>query len=189
MIGQISMSIAGKHTDLELLQRCANNDSKAQFLLHKRHYGLLLVIGMRYTKSREDAEEVISEAFYKIFQNASNYKGKGTVVSWMSRITINTALDQVRKTNKYRSVFFPGKIPDRPIKNTALTNLGTERLIELIQKLPSASRTVFSLYVIEGYPHKEIARLLEISVGTSKWHLNNARKILQKAISKKGLNS
>lgn len=171
-------------TDEELLSAAGLGDAKAQYKLHQRYYGKLLGVCMRYARSRQDAEEIVNEAFCKIFMNTAQYRGEGKVGAWMRRITVYTAIDQVRKDTRYKKVFFPAFIPDTPIQNEALSNLGVEELVQLIQQLPASSRLVFSLFVVEGYSHAEIGAVLGISAGASKWHLNKARKQLQEALKK-----
>lgn len=182
------MSITKTYTDEELLELLLKEETRGQYLMYKKYYGYLLSVCMRYTSCKEDAEEIVNESFFKIFKNLDQYKGDGSLIGWMYKIVVFTAIDHTRKYTKYRKVFFPGIIPDQPIQNTAIDQMSAEELLELLQGLPDASRTVFSLFVLEGYSHKEIAVLLKISVGTSKWHLNNARKLLQNAIGNKSRN-
>lgn len=180
-----SMPLANIITDVELLRLSGIGNRKAQYQLHERHYGRMLGVAMRYAGSRENAEEIVSEAFIKIFDSADQFGGRGTVVGWMDKITFYTAIDYVRKFTRYKKVYFPGMVPDQPIHNLALANLAASELLALLQELPEGSRAVFSLYVVEEYTHPEIAELLGISVGTSKWHLNQARKKLRKALQQK----
>jgi len=119
-------------TDRELLDACADNDRRAQYQLHQRYYGRMLGVCLRYIRKREVAEEVLNEAFCKIFQKATTYRGEGDVAAWMIKLTVYTAIDQVRKEAKYKQVFFPGLVPDRPIENEVLGNMDAEALLELI---------------------------------------------------------
>jgi len=178
------MSTVPEKTDLTLLNTAGKGDTVAQYKLHQRYYGKLLGVCMRYARSREDAEEMVNEAFCKIFMNTRQYRGEGEVGAWMRRITMYTAIDQVRKNARYRKVYFPAFFPDIPIQNEALSNLGVEELVNMVQQLPDSSRLVFSLFVIEGYSHAEIGAALKISEGASKWHLNKARKLLQDNLQK-----
>jgi RNA polymerase sigma factor (sigma-70 family) len=168
--------------DEVLLQGCIEQHRLAQEYLYRRYYGRLLGIPMRYCNSRDEAEEILNVAFVKIFENVSQYQGTGALGGWMARIIFNTTIDFVRKRASYRRLHDHATQADLPIENTAMSNLAIEELYELIQQVPAASRAVFNLYVIEGYKHQEIATLLGIDEGTSKWHLSKARGILQKLL-------
>lgn len=139
---------------------------------------------MRYTGSKEEAQEILNTGFLKAFQSIDNYKHDGDIGGWLAQIMFTTTIDFVRKKVKYeqRNVFI--ELDATATDPTPIDRLSLEELYQEIQKLPPASRNVFSLYVVEGYKHREIAELLNISQNTSKWHLANARSILQTKIKR-----
>lgn len=137
-------------------------------------------ICIRYTKTEADAMEALNTGFYKVFMNIENYDSqKSTLYTWIRTIIINSCIDRIRK-NENLSFQKPiddsaGRIADPSATDTA----GYHQLLHYVRNLPPASRTVFNLYIMEGYSHKEIASMLSISENTSKWHVSEARKKLQ----------
>ncbi len=174
-------------TDLELLRGCQQQDRLAQKYLYQRYFGRLMSVCMRYTGNREEAMEVLNTAFLKILEQVKTYQPTGSFSGWMATIAFNTAIDQVRSRTTYKKIMDFNVEKDVSIENPALDNLATEELFELIQTLPTATRTVFCLNILDGYAHKEIAALLNISEGTSKWHVAEARKILKHLITQANL--
>lgn len=173
----------------ELLQRCRKNDRKAHNELYRHCFGYLMAICLRYFNNREDAEDQLNQGFLKIITNLDKYREEVPFGSWISRIMVNTIIDNFRRDKKRREhmtgtdideVPKPGKVDF----NEAAQELEAEELRSMIQELPDMSRKVFNLYAIEGYSHKEIGEMLEISDGTSKWHVSFARKTLQGMIKK-----
>jgi RNA polymerase sigma-70 factor (ECF subfamily) len=137
---------------------------------------------MRYTNNREDATDILNQAFLKIFNNLHQYQETGPFGAWMAKIVFHTAIDHARHTSTYRKVINFSIEADQSVESDINSRLDVEDLYRLIQKITPASRTVFSLYVVDGYKHNEIADMLGISVGTSKWHLSNARTEMQKQV-------
>jgi RNA polymerase sigma factor (sigma-70 family) len=174
------------HSSDELLrQGCIEKNRLAQELLYKRYHGNFLGIAMRYTNDRSEAIEVLNKAFLKIFNSLEQYRSEGPFAGWMSRIVFHTAIDHVRLRSAYhKNVSFNLENADQPIQSEAISQLENDDLFRLIQKLPEKARTVFSLYVLEGYKHQEIAELLQIEEGTSKWYLSQARNELKHQIHK-----
>jgi RNA polymerase sigma-70 factor (ECF subfamily) len=134
-----------------------------------------------------DAEQLMQDSFLKIFNHMNDYSGKGSFEGWMRRIVVNTCLDYLKSKYLKNSMqlHFPNEIGESAtfsISNNALDKIAMKDLLGIIQTLPPMSRTVFNLFVFEGYSHKEIGKLLEMSEGTSQWHVNNARKSLQQKI-------
>lgn len=170
-------------TDAELVAGCRRQHRLAQRYLYQRYFGKMLGICMRYTSAREEAEDVLNRAFLKIFQNIGEYEEQGALSGWMATVTLRTAIDYVRSTVKYRQVIAFDSDQDLPFDADALDQLFAEDLYRLIQRLPQASRAVFSLNVVEGYTHREIAEMLGINVNTSKWHLAEAKKQLREWVT------
>ena len=176
------MKYTPQSNEQDLIQGCRDKDRLAQKYLYQRYFGKMLGICMRYTKNREEAVEVLNIAFFKVLNNLDKYAPSGPFGGWVARIVFNTSIDFVRKQNSYKKVMDFNVEKENSIENEALDNLATEELFKAIQKLSPANRTVFSLYVIEGFKHHEIAKELNISEGTSKWHLANARKTLREIL-------
>ncbi|MEM1217434.1 MAG: RNA polymerase sigma factor [Bacteroidota bacterium] len=173
-----------KSTDAELLEGCRNRHPLAQKYLYQRYFGQMIGICMRYTSNRCEAEEVLNQAFLKVFQNLHQYRGTGALGGWIAQIVFRTSIDFVRSHITYRKVIDFQSTYEGVIQNPALDNLAAEEILRLLQKIPRAAKTVFNLYVIEGYKHHEIADILGISEGTSKWHLSEARKHLKKLLKR-----
>jgi RNA polymerase sigma factor (sigma-70 family) len=175
----------------ELLEGCLQNDRKCQELLYKQFYGYAVGVCMRYVPNREEAVEVVNDGFLKVFQNVQKYDAEKPFKIWMRRIMINTALDHYRQNVKHQNNT-DLSVAENTIAASDSDNiyntLAHEDLIELIQQLTPAYRTVFNLYVIDGYSHEEISRQLGISEGTSKSNLARARENLRVMLSKKKSN-
>lgn len=160
------------------------NDRKAQELLYKQFYGSMIAICMRYTRHEEDALEVLHNGFLKVFKHLSSYDaGKASLYTWIKTIMVNSAIDFIRARQKFKNqVELKETHEAGSIDNDAIQRMGSAELLQLIQKLPMATQTVFNLYVIEGYNHREIGSILGISDGTSKWHLSEARRLLKQLL-------
>jgi RNA polymerase sigma-70 factor (ECF subfamily) len=174
-------------TELDLLQACQRHDRRAQQLLYDRYAPLLFGVCKRYVKSREDAEDVLVEAFYKILTNIHYFKNEGSLEGWMRRIVVNEALMFLRKQHNFNmTVEINTQLDTEAEPLTAVDELAAQDILDLLDGLPTGYRTVFNLYVIEGYKHREIADLLGISIHTSKSQLILAKKKLQDLLE--GLN-
>lgn len=171
-------------TEQELINGCKCHNRLHQEELYKSYYSLFLKVCVRYAKDWHDAEQLLQDGFLKIYSHMEAYEGKGSFEGWMRRIMVNTCLDYLK--SKYLKDAKQMHYPEAPIEsvnfsvqNVALSNIAMKDLLGLIQELPPMSRTVFNLFVFEGYSHKEVSKILGISEGTSQWHVNNARKNLQ----------
>ena len=169
-------------SDEELVQRCINKDAVAQEYLFKRFSGKLLGLCSRYCDSLEEAEDVMQDGFIKIFQKIESFRNQGSLEGWMKRIMVNTALDAFRK-NKNSRFSIDIETIEYPSANHSVTDSMEARdLMKVIQSMPTGFRTVFNLFAIEGYPHKEIAQMLGITESTSKSQYSRARAYLQKIL-------
>lgn len=179
------------HIDVKLLKACAKNKRKAQEELYKACFLFLMPICKRYHKNNEDAHAAYNDVFLKILDNLSKLD-LDTVpfASWAKRVMTNALIDEYRRNRKYREQiqkcdeertleFF-----SRGVSNEAITNYNENSVLRLLEYLKPDSKRVFILYVIEGYSHKEISDIMDMSVGTSKWHLSTARKELREMITK-----
>lgn len=165
-----------------LLEGCLKENRLAQKYLYQRYAGVMLGICMRYAGSRDEAMEMLNAAFFRVFKSIHQFDGSGALKAWISKIVIHACIDWVRSQAAYRKRFVLGVTREAAINNGALEKLNEEDLLEKVQLLPPTSRLVFTLFVIEGYSHKEIAEVIDISVGTSKWHLSEARKRLKEML-------
>jgi RNA polymerase sigma factor (sigma-70 family) len=168
-------------TDAGLIEACLKDDRTAQAQLYKKYYGTMMAVCMRYLGNRDNALEVLNNAFLKVFRSLGDYAYKGSFEGWIRRIVYHCALDYIRQNTKYRN---QSDIEDiqLAVDATAMQKLYVEDLLALLTEVPLASRTVFNMYVLDGYKHEEIAEQLGISSGTSKWHLSEARRILKMKI-------
>lgn len=169
----------------ELVKACRNNERSAQKMLYDRYAALFLSICQRYLKDRGLAEDAMIEAFYSIFVKIKAYKGLGSFEGWMKRIVVTTCLMKLRK--RKLSLTNIDEVHDpRSQSADPESQLFEKDLLQLLNKLPDGYRTVFNLYAIEGYKHREIAQMLEISINTSKSQLIQARKKLSDLIEEQG---
>ncbi len=143
----------------------------------------MMQLCLRYTKNEDDATEVLNTAFLKVFVNIQRYEpGRASLYTWIRTIVINGCIDFIKKKDRIEPHHELENATEVMINADVIDKMEVSRLLYLIRQLPTATQAVFNLYVIEGYNHKEIAQLLNISEGTSKWHLSEARKNLQQMI-------
>jgi RNA polymerase sigma factor (sigma-70 family) len=165
----------------ELIRKARNADAAAQKYLFEQWSAKMLMLCRRYVKNAEDAEELMLNGFFKFFTHLSsfNYQGDASLQAWLKKIMINECLMFMRKKNLF--VIVSEKRQDEiSIEDEALNNLSAAEIFNLIIQLPAGYRTVFNLYAVEGMSHKEVAKLLGISEGTSKSQLSKAKAMLQK---------
>ena len=157
--------------------------------LYKVYYSMFLKVCARYAKNMMDAEQLLNDGFLKIFTQIDKYGNTGSFEGWMKRVMINTCLDYLRSTylKEEMTMHVNAILPEETnlsVSNEGLESLEFRELVDLIQVLPAMTRTVFNLFVFEGFNHKEISEQLDISEGTSHWHVHQARNVLQKKIMK-----
>lgn len=171
----------------EIIQACIKKERKAQFELFKLCYGFLMAICRRYYSNKEDSEAILNKAFLKILDNLKKYRTEVPFKLWIRRIMINTIIDEFRKEKKYREQM---QFSESPVEennselNIADLKLDAAYLYKMLDELPDMSRKVFCLFAIDGFKHSEIAVQMEISEGTSKWHVSNARSLLREMLEK-----
>jgi RNA polymerase sigma factor (sigma-70 family) len=174
------------HSEATLIQRLIEQDRSAQKQLYDRYSPLMFSVCRRYLRSREDAEEALVSGFYKIFANIASYTGGGSFEGWIRRIMVNEALMQLRKS---QPLVFPGDSfvpPDTEDSFSIEADISAREILALLDELPPGYRTVFNLYVLEGFKHHEIAEALQISINTSKSQLLLAKEKLRKLLTAKG---
>lgn len=177
-----------------LLKDCIGGDRKAQYLLYKSCFQVLMGVCMRYRREESEAAAILNVGFLKILNNLDRYRADAPFEAWIKRIMINTLIDDFRKNRKVKELieytdFSELEYSDHTFDfNEADKQFDAEQLEALIKMLPPMSQKVFNLCAIDGYTHKEVGERLGISEGTSKWHLSYARKKLIE-LMKKEMNS
>lgn len=170
----------------QLIDECIDRDRKAEFRLYKICYSYLMSICLRYTRNADRAAEVLNIGFLRILNNLDKYRSDVPFKSWIRRVMINTLINEYKKEKRHNeTVLYVEDLYDSDKYselNDAIPKLDADKIYEMIATLPAASQQVFNLYFIDGYKHREIADMLDISEGTSKWHLNAAREKLKKMI-------
>lgn len=170
-------------TEEELIEQCRAKDRRAQKLLFDRYSPKMFGVCRRYVKSYDDAEDVMVEGFYKVLSNIDKFKGEGSFEGWIRRIMVNQSLMFLRKNNNFKLTV---EISNVTISASPVIedDLAAKDILGLLNMLPTGYRTVFNLYVIEGYKHREIAEILDISINTSKSQLILAKKRLKELVEK-----
>lgn len=166
-----------------LIEACLNNDRNAQFSFYEKYSKKVFGICLRYAKNATDAEDILQEGFIKVFRYLKDYSGKGPIEGWMRRIMITTALNYYKKKNLLNKEVDPETTRvSLPNDYEVLSKMTHEEILHLIHELPFGYQTVFNLNTIEGYSHKEISKMMNISVNTSKSQLSRAKHSLRKKI-------
>lgn len=178
------------------MSACLDNNRQAQHELYQRFAYMMNGVCLRYASNKEEAEDLLQESFVKAFQSLHAYSGKGALGGWLRKIAINSALEQFRKNKALKNWGIHVEVDERQIRisDEAIEQLALEDLLLKIQQLPKGFRTVFNLYAVEGFTHKEIGEFLGISAGTSKSQYSRARIMLrtmiqdEKKLEQKNLN-
>ncbi|MEO6305924.1 MAG: RNA polymerase sigma factor [Bacteroidia bacterium] len=189
----VNRELISNYMDIQqkLINDCIDRDRKAEYELYKLTYSYLMSICIRYTGNENTAREVLNIGYLRILTNLDKYKPDVPFKAWIRRVMINTLINEFKKEKKHydnvqyvEDYYETDKYADI---NDAITKINAEQIYSFIAQLPPASQQVFNLYFIDGYKHKEIAAMLEISEGTSKWHLNSAREKLKELLKKNKL--
>lgn len=178
----MKLQIQKSTLETDLIHACRKQNPKAQRMLYDKYASTMLGLCRRYVRGELESEDVMIRGFMKVFTKIQMYEGKGSFEGWMKRIMINEALGYIRK-NKAMYLETEIEAADKePDFDTLSTELEAKDLLKMINELPSGYRTIFNLYAIEGYSHKEISELLGINENTSKSQLSRARMHLQKKL-------
>jgi len=167
----------------ELIEGCRKGNRAFQKALYDRYCRKMLVVCLRYSKSTAEAEDILQEAFVKVFQGIRDFRQESKLETWITRIMVNTALNAQRK-KLYLYPMVDVQELDLPEDEVSISGIHFTQLIEMIQALPQGCQIVFNLFAIEGYSHKEIAEQLGISEGTSKSQFARAKSLLQQRLAK-----
>ncbi len=164
----------------KLIRSCQKGDSTAQREIYNKYSGKMMGVCLRYINSRFEAEDILINGFMKVFDKIGQYKHEGSFEGWVRKIMVNESLGYIRKNKSiYMEVEIEKADYQADFNTEASYQLEAEELLQLVQQLPTGYKTVFNLYAIEGYSHKEIAEIMGISENTSKSQLSRARALLQ----------
>lgn len=165
-----------------LVDGCIKGDRKSQKELFDHFSAKMMVVSMRYSKSDQEAEDILQESFIKVFDKIQTFRGESKLEFWIKRIVVNTALNYGRSKLYMFPMVDVSQNECAPTGDFSLSNFHFKDLLKMIQSLPSGCQVIFNLYAVEGYTHREIAEELQISEGTSKSQYSRARTLLQKMI-------
>lgn len=167
----------------ELINGCLEGRLRHQKELYHQYAPLMMGVCMRYASSQDEAQDILQDGFVTVFKKLDTFKGDGPLGAWIRKVMVNSALQYYRKNKKHLHA-----VPIDEVGfllesgDDIISSISTKELMYKIQQLPSGFRTVFNLYAIEGYKHHEIAKVLDISEGTSKSQFSRARAQLIKII-------
>lgn len=171
-------------TEKALIEACKQEDPRAQKLLYDRYAPMAMGVCMRYMRHRENAEDVMVEALFKVLTHIPQFKSQGSFEGWIRRIVVNESLMFLRRQHNFNMTVELDQVREPGTTMGIVSKLATEDILSLMNELPTGYRTIFNLYVIEGYKHREIAELLSISINTSKSQLILAKKRMQDLLNK-----
>ncbi len=166
-------------SDDDLIQDCCKGERNAQQKMYDKYSGQMYSVALRYSKMQQEAEDILQEAFLKVFQNIKTFRKDSSLVYWIKRIVVNTALNHQRSKLYLYPMVDVNDLKNRYTEEVSIAGFGHEELLKLIRKLPAGCQVIFNLYAIEGYKHHEIAKELNISEGTSKSQYARAKSLLQ----------
>lgn len=163
----------------DLIQGCLKDDRRMQEELYQRFSPRMYAVCLRYAGNADEAQDVLQDGFIKIFKKMDSFRGEGSFEGWMRRVFVNTAIEHFRRKRYLMPVTEKEENTLEGKYTSVLDDLGAKDILALVQELSPGYRTVFNMYVVEGYTHREIADMLGISEGTSKSQLSRAKVILQ----------
>lgn len=168
-------------TETQLISGCIDNDRYAQEILYRKYFSSMMAMLMRHTSDKNLSMEILNSGMLRVFQKIGQFEQKGSLEGWIRRIVYHALCNHFQSKSNYIKYLIL-EDHDAPIRPAAEDQSKLDNLLELINSLPDATARVFKLYAIDGYRHREIAEILNISSGTSKWHLSEARKQLKEKI-------
>ncbi|CAH0994517.1 ECF RNA polymerase sigma-E factor [Emticicia aquatica] len=174
--------------DRELLEACLRRESKAQAALYHQYKGRFFGICRRYAQSREDAEDLLQDAFVKIFLNLNELRNADQLGAWIRRVVVNVCIDYYHKKVNFTNLEEIVELPSQDWENDNVINqMSNQELLSAVNELSDGAKMVFNLFVIDGFSHQEIAKMLNITEGTSKSQLFFAKKVLRKKLEQMGV--
>ncbi len=173
------------YSEERIIEGCREGKREYQEILYRQYAQKMYGICLSYAGNRPLAQDMLQEAFIKVFKNLGNFKKQGSFEGWIRKIVVNTSIDMLRQSGKEQ--FFDEEYADMQVStgNDALPELQLKDLMVFIARLPKGARMVFNLFAVEGYTHREIAQELNISEGTSKSQFNRARQLLRDWLGEK----
>ncbi len=176
-------SIKPTYTEAEIIEGCIKGERKFQELLYHTFSSKMFAVCLRYSNEYAGAEDLLQDGFIKVFKNIDKFRSEGSFEGWIRRIFVNNSIEYFRKKANLYVVQETEALTYEYYDDNAIQKLMKEDLMKIIQSLSTGYRTIFNLYVIEGYSHKEIGEMLNITEGTSKSQLARARYLLQKKVA------
>lgn len=164
------------------IENCKKQDRQSQKELYKACFSYAMSVCLRYANNTDEAKEILNDSFLKVFDKIHHLSPPYQFKAWLRRILINTSIDYLRRNKPFLYSADVSEARNIEVEATAFEHLSEQDLLQMVQELPPTYRTVFNLFAIEGYSHEEIAKMLSISVGTSKSNLHKARQALQKKL-------
>ena len=172
------------YTDKELIERCLENDPRAQEFLYKQFSRRMYGVCLRFARNTLEADDILQEGFIKVFTFLKDFRQEGSLEGWIRRTIVNTAINYYNsKQNEWKETSIDKAESYQSVTEDTLDKISTADLLNIIHELPEGYRMVFNLYIIEGYNHQEIAEMLHISENTSKSQLSRARMVLQERLT------
>lgn len=173
------------YTEAELIAGCSRGDREAQRMLYERYSSVMYPVCVRYLGS-EDAKDVLQEGFLTVFDKIGTYKGEGSFEGWMRKIFVNASLMQLRKIDVLRRADDIDETPEtgRTLDYGVLEQISSREIMDQVAQLPAGLRSVFNLFVLDGYSHAEVGAMLGITEQSSRSQVSRARSILQEKIKK-----
>lgn len=171
----MEVTIQLQNEERDFIQACVDNERWAQRKLYEDYYGTLMGVCMRYANNKDDAMDILHDGYIKIYRNIGKYQPGTSLIAWMRRILVNTSIDYYRKQTRRRTEDIDTAFNIKSNMPSALSQISAEEIMSCIQKLSPAYRTVFNLYVMEGFSHREVADILGITESTSRSNLVKAR--------------
>ncbi len=169
-------------SDEELIEGCKKHNRSYQERLYQKYSSAMYAVANRYAKMQQEAEDIVQEAFVKVFQNIDSFRQDSTLPYWIKKIVINTALNHQRSKLYMYPMVDVADLKNRGNEANALSDFSYQELLEIIRELPDGCRVIFNLYAVEGYKHHEIAKMLDISEGTSKSQYARAKSLLKNKV-------
>lgn len=181
------MDISIHINETDFIAACCRQEEWAQKKLYEEHYQIMFPTCLRYARDEQEALDILHDGFIKIFKNISKYKVGTSLSAWIKRVMVNTAIDHYRKNVRKRTETIENAKELVNLDADVLSKMAAEEIIAALQELTPAYRSVFNLYVIEGYSHREVAKALQITESTSRSNLVKARSKLRGILKRKSI--
>ncbi|MBO9566896.1 MAG: RNA polymerase sigma factor [Niastella sp.] len=168
----------------DIIKGCKQQNPKSQEALYRACYPGMLKVCTRYARDADEAASLYNEGMLKVLHTIHQYEGRGDLMGWIRRVMVNTCIDHCRRQAKFNHQPLEIVTDNNSIDPDIYNRLSANDVMRLLQELPRNTALVFNLFVLEGFKHEEIGQILNIAIGTSKWHLNEARRLLKHKLDK-----